>query len=71
MSARCQMQLDTEFHPFTPAPYCNRPAKAWIPDAYNRTGWNGRQDLCGIHRAAHDKIARRLGRPLATKILLA
>lgn len=47
---------------------CGKPAKAWIPDVYNRSGWNGRQYLCGVHARAHDRIAERLGRPKATPI---
>lgn len=47
---------------------CGKPAKAWIPDQYNRSGWNGRQYLCGVHARAHDRIAKRLNRPLANKL---
>jgi hypothetical protein len=47
---------------------CKRPAKAWIKDDLKRSGWGGRQYLCGIHARAHDRIASRVKRPLATRI---
>jgi hypothetical protein len=47
---------------------CRRPAKAWIKDSLKRSGWGGRQYLCGIHARAHDKVAARTKRPLATRM---
>lgn len=47
---------------------CKRPAKAWIKDRHKRTGWGGRQYLCGIHARAYDIVAKKRGPPLATRI---
>ncbi len=44
---------------------CGRPAKFWIVDEWNRTGWNGRQYLCGVHARAYNKLAPRRKKPLA------
>ena len=44
---------------------CGKPAKFWIPDKLKRTGWNGRQLLCGIHAHFHNKRAEKFKRPKA------
>ncbi len=48
---------------------CGRPAKRWIPDQYNRVGYNGRMLLCGLHARAHDRVAVRVGRKLSEPLL--
>lgn len=47
---------------------CGKPAKFWIKDQFNRTGFNGRQLLCGTHAHHYNKKAKRLNRPEATPL---
>ncbi len=42
---------------------CGKPAKFWIKDSLNRSGWNGKQMLCGVHANAFNKKAKRAGTP--------
>lgn len=47
---------------------CGKPAKFWIKDQFNRTGWNGRQLLCGLHAAVYNKRASKMKKPTASPL---
>lgn len=70
MSQTCQMTMSDDGRTNGIAKYweCGKPAKAWIEDEYNRIGFNGKQYLCGLHARAHDRIAKRVGRPLSVRL---
>ncbi len=65
---RCQMTMSDDSGWRTTSWLCDKPAKAWIPDTLGRSGWGGRQLLCGLHARAHDRVASRVGRPLSKPI---